>query len=151
MDETGCSGNLSEVKLYIDLPEETKNESQMLSSLMFLVVYECLGLFNENENTTGGMLEIMHANVPSWTSDEEVTHFTDIGHAGDQLTVERAINSLLAVSNEFTATEGLEGMHFEIADWHTELKFLDVSIIVCSVLLNNIILRYVTVFYVLLI
>ncbi|CAB4038965.1 Hypothetical predicted protein [Paramuricea clavata] len=90
---------------------------------------ECLGIIQENENTTEGMLETltsMHSYVPRWTSKENITHFTDIGHVGDQLTVERSVNCLMAVSNGFTATERLEGIYFEIADWHADLKFLDV-------------------------
>lgn len=86
----------------------------------------------ENENTTEGMiasLKIMHNDVPNWTSENDVTHFSEIGHVGDQLTVERAVNSLLSVSNGFTAKERLEGIHLEIADWHTEVKFLDVCIL----------------------
>ena len=70
----------------------------------------------ENENTTEGMLKslkIMHANIPSWTSKE---NFTEIGHVGDQLTVERAVNCLLSVNNGFTADERLDGIHLEIAD-----------------------------------
>ncbi|CAB4039431.1 Hypothetical predicted protein [Paramuricea clavata] len=94
-----------------------------------LVSRECLGIIQENENTTEGMLETlksMHSYVPRWTSKENITHFTDIGHVGDQVTVERSVNCLMAVSNGFTATERLEGIYFEIADWHADLKFLDV-------------------------
>lgn len=55
----------------------------------------------------------MHSYVPRWTSKENITQFTDIGHVGDQLTVERAVNCLMAVSNGFTATERLESINFK--------------------------------------
>lgn len=45
---------------------------------------------------------------------------------GDQLTVERGINSLMEVSNGFTPEEQSEGIHFEIADFHGGMKFLEV-------------------------
>ena len=51
------------------------------------------------------------------------------GVVGDQLTIERAVNCLMSLSNGFSADERLEGLHCEIADWHTELKFLSVSVI----------------------
>ncbi len=51
---------------------------------------------------------------------------------GDQLTVERGVNGLFEVANGFTAEERHEGLHFEIADFHGGMKFLEVSINVIS-------------------
>jgi hypothetical protein len=48
--------------------------------------------------------------------------------AGDQLTVERAVNIISSVSNGYSAEARLEGMHFQLGDWHAAVKFLDVSI-----------------------
>ena len=36
------------------------------------------------------------------------------GFVADQLSVERAVNCLLQLSNEFTSEERLEGIHMEI-------------------------------------
>ena len=47
---------------------------------------------------------------------------------GDQLTVERGVNSLMEVSNGFTPEEGNEGIHFEIADIHGGMKFWKVNV-----------------------
>ena len=74
----------------------------------------------------------MHANVSSWTSKEQDTCYTQVGHVGDQLTIERGANCLMSVSNGFTADERLAGMYLEVADWHTDLKFLDVCLNVLS-------------------
>ena len=74
----------------------------------------------------------MHANVSSWTSKEQDTYYTQVGHVGDQLTIERGANCLMSVSNGFTADERLAGMYLEVADWHTDLKFLDVCLNVLS-------------------
>ena len=46
---------------------------------------------------------------------------------GDQGTVERGINVLLQLSNGFDEKERLDGIHFEIADFHGGMKLLQVS------------------------
>lgn len=61
------------------------------------------------------------------TAEEENKHFSEVGLVGDELTIERGVNCLLSLSNGFTAEERLDGIHLEIADWHTDLKFLDVG------------------------
>ena len=48
------------------------------------------------------------------------------GVVGDQLTVERGINGLMEISNGFTPRERNEGIHFEVADFHGGMKFLEV-------------------------
>ena len=37
------------------------------------------------------------------------------------------VNSLLSISNGFTSKDRLDGIHVEIADWHTDMKFFCVS------------------------
>ena len=61
------------------------------------------------------------------------TYYTQVGHVGDQLAIERGLNSLLSVSNGFTSEERLDGIYLEVADWHTDLKLLDVCLIVLHV------------------
>ena len=53
--------------------------------------------------------------------------FEEQGIVGDQLSVERGINGHMSLSNGFTK-ERLEGLHFEVADWHAGNKFLEVCI-----------------------
>ena len=82
-----------------------------------------------NENSTDGILEILkelHSYVP-FAGDDENRVYADQGVVGDQLTVERAVNGHASLSNGFTAEERLEGLHFEIADWHAGNKFLQVN------------------------
>ena len=45
----------------------------------------------------------------------------------DQLSVERGVNCKFQSANGFTPEERFEGMHFEIADFHTEMKFMQVG------------------------
>ena len=46
---------------------------------------------------------------------------------GDQLTVERAVNVIASVANGHTPEDRLEGMNFQIGDWHAGVKILSVS------------------------
>lgn len=88
-----------------------------------------LGVLYHNENSTDGILEILkelHSYVP-FAGDDENMVYADQGVVGDQLTVERAVNGHASLSNGFTAEEWLEGLHFEIADWHAGNKFLQVA------------------------
>ena len=68
--------------------------------------------------------------IPKVNEGNEIS-FHEAGVVGDQLTVERVVNTQLSVSNGFTADERMEGIHCEIADWHTELKYLSVSMSNC--------------------
>lgn len=47
---------------------------------------------------------------------------------GDQLTVERIVNGIKQVMNGFTPEQRFEGIHAEIADFHTSMKLLQVFI-----------------------
>lgn len=42
--------------------------------------------------------------------------------AGDQFTVERAVNVVASLSNGYTPEDRLEGMNFQIGDWHAAVK-----------------------------
>ena len=82
----------------------------------------------EDENTTTGMLRILnhiHGYLASAGEGEEAI-FKHQGVIGDQLTVERAVNAIAGVENAYTPAERLEGLHIGIADWHTDMKFLEV-------------------------
>ena len=82
----------------------------------------------EDENEADGMQKILdelQQFVPQYNDGDQIMYAAQ-GIVGDQLTVERGVNGLLEVSNGFTAEERHEGLHFEIADFHGGLKFLEV-------------------------
>jgi hypothetical protein len=66
--------------------------------------------------------------VPSYEEDGSIG-YAEQGIVGDQLTVERGVTGLFEVSNGFTAEERHEGLHFEVADFHGGMKFLEVQYI----------------------
>lgn len=85
----------------------------------------------ENENDADGILAVLrdlHKYVPFF-GDEEDRQYGELGVVGDQLTVERAVNGHNFITNGFLPEERLEGLHFEIADWHAGNKFLEVGYI----------------------
>lgn len=47
--------------------------------------------------------------------------------AGDQLSVERAVNIISSVANGYTQEDRLEGLNLQLGDWHAGLKLLSVS------------------------
>ena len=82
----------------------------------------------EDENKADGMqniLDHLQQYVPKFEKDGEI-EFAGQGIVGDQLTVERGTNGLFEVLNGFTAAERHDGIHFEIADFHGGIKFLEV-------------------------
>ena len=84
----------------------------------------------KNENKSEEMLDILkqiRGYSLSLENGEQDLKSKSIPIVGDQLTVERGANIIEAVQNSFTP-EKLEGIHMEIADWHTAITFLNVSI-----------------------
>ena len=82
----------------------------------------------QSENDADGINEILkdiHQYVPCFGEDGSKV-YGDQGVVGDQLTVERAVNAHMSVSNGFTSEERLDGLHFEISDWHAGNRFLEV-------------------------
>ena len=55
---------------------------------------------------------------------EEV--FDRVPMVGDQKTIERGVEAQFSVSNAYSKERRLEGLYFQIADWHHENKFLTV-------------------------
>ena len=83
----------------------------------------------QNENTNEGIdavLKAVHSYVPSIDSDNKKEYPTSQGLVGHQLSVERGANQLLQVANGLTPQERKEGLHLEIADFHAQMKFLQV-------------------------
>ena len=73
------------------------------------------------------VIESLHQHVPFCEVDGD-KQYSSQGIAGDQLTVERGVNSLMEVANGFDAEERKEGLHFEVGDFHAMIKFLQVSL-----------------------
>ena len=63
--------------------------------------------------------------------------YGDQAIVGDQLTVERGVNSHNTLTNGFTPKDRLEGLHFEVADWYGVNKSLAVKTFVYFVLKKN--------------
>ena len=86
-------------------------------------------MIHANENTEDGILEILKdlQQYQAVVGDTpETSYYGRQGITGDQLSVERAINCQFQSSNGFTPAERFDGMHFEISEFHTEMKFLQV-------------------------
>ena len=64
--------------------------------------------------------------VTSQVVTEEQKRFSAQDIVGDQLSVERGVNSLMQIANGMTADDRKDGIHFEIADFHSYMKFLQV-------------------------
>ena len=74
------------------------------------------------------VLETLHEKyVPFSDVPGQERTYSQQGFAADQLSAERGVNCLLQLQNGFTPKEQLEGIHFEIADFHGGMKFLQVS------------------------
>lgn len=69
--------------------------------------------------------------------DEEDKVYAGQGVVADQLSVERGVNCLLQVANGLTAKERMDGIHLEVADFHTKMKFLQV----CSFSITNLLAK----------
>lgn len=83
-------------------------------------------LFHD-ENKAEGIEHVMEEiNKYSPSYGDEKTYFSSQGVAGDQLSIERGINHLLQVANGLTPEERKEGLHMEVADFHAQMKFLQV-------------------------
>ena len=53
---------------------------------------------------------------------KDETYLGTLAVVGNQLSVERAIDSQFQSANGFTPEERLYGMHCEVADFHTEMN-----------------------------
>ena len=71
--------------------------------------------------------------VPEYQENGKV-QYAEQGIVGDQLTVQRGVNALFEVANGFTANERHDGIHFEMADFHGGMKFLEVKYVILQVI-----------------
>ena len=88
-----------------------------------------MGVIYANENTSEGIAEVLKdlQQYQAHCGNNEERKYETQGFAADQLSVERAVNAVMQVSNAFTPEDRFDGMHFEIADFHTSIKFMQVS------------------------
>ena len=61
-----------------------------------------------------------------FTSNNGDKRFVNHLCVGDQLSIERAVNSIHSVSNGYRAEYHLEGFNMQLGDWHTGVKILEV-------------------------
>lgn len=73
------------------------------------------------------VLKRIHSYLPSKGEGGD-QHFVSANVIGDQLTVDRAVNALMAQQNGYTEEERMTGLHIGIADWHADMNFLQVII-----------------------
>jgi len=89
-----------------------------------------LGIMFKDENRGEDMVDILrslHEWVPQASeTGEEI--FDRVPVVGDQKTMERGLEGQFSVSNAYTRGRRLEGLFFQLADWHLENKFLGVRI-----------------------
>ncbi|CAB4028993.1 Hypothetical predicted protein [Paramuricea clavata] len=81
----------------------------------------CLDFLNECASR-----HIKHAYTSEMMKKTENEYPISQGLAGDQLSVERGANQL-QVANGLTPQERNEGLHLEIADFHAQMKFVQVA------------------------
>lgn len=71
----------------------------------------------------------LHGLVPVVEADENEV-FECIPVVGDQKTLERGVEAQFSVRNAYSKARRLEGLFFQLADWHHENKFLSVSLFI---------------------
>ena len=93
-----------------------------------------MSIIFESEVTNEGIVKVLQQcqQYVATVGEEDKIRFAEQGLVGDQLTIERAVNAVKSMANGFTPLDRLEGFHFGIADWHAGVKFLSVSIKICS-------------------
>lgn len=90
-----------------------------------------MGVLFKNENVTEDMIEILkhlQTYLP-FTSVNGEKKFVNQVCAGDQLSMERAVNAIHSVSNGYTPEDRLEGFNLQLGDWHTGVKILEVYLL----------------------
>lgn len=75
------------------------------------------------------ILKQFHSYLPKTSGDGYDSQI----FAGDQLTVERAINVQASVANGYTPEDRLDGINLQLGDWHAAVKLLTVSVILVFV------------------
>ena len=99
--------------------------------LIFYLFFQLpMGVLFKNENVTEEMIDILkkfQSYLPFISANGE-KKFVNQLCVGDQLSVERAVNSIHSVSNGYTPEDRLEGFNMQLGDWHTGVKILEVRL-----------------------
>lgn len=98
----------------------------MIHLLQILDCQVPLGIIFKNENVNDDMLAILRQ-FNSYLPRDVDAEIDPQLFCGDQLTVERSVNVVASVANGYTAEDRLEGMNFQIGDWHAGVKILSVG------------------------
>lgn len=86
-----------------------------------------LGVIFKDENLGEEMIDIirgLHGMVPTVEGPGGQEKFDRVPVVGDQKTMERGVEAQFSVRNAYTKSRRLEGLFFQLADWHHENKFL---------------------------
>ena len=117
--------SLARIKVppFLDIFYPSKN-------LNFHILKVNLGVIFKGENLGEEMIDIirgLHGLVPTVECLGGQEKFDRVPVAGDQKTMEREVEAPFSVRNAYTKSRRLEGLFFQLADWHHENKFLAVS------------------------
>ncbi|KAK3754574.1 hypothetical protein QZH41_017326, partial [Actinostola sp. cb2023] len=99
------------------IPHKYTNEMSQKSSKV------PLGVLFKNENLNDDMLDILKK-FQSYLPRSSDGGYDGQLFAGDQLTVERAINVIASVANGHSPEDRLEGITLQLGDWHAGVKLL---------------------------
>lgn len=97
--------------------------------VFYILIKVPLGILFKNENVTEEMVEILkkfRSYLPFLMENGNKKYVNQLC-AGDQLSVERAVNIIHSVSDGYTPEDRLEGFNIQIGDWHTGVKILEVK------------------------
>ena len=95
-------------------------------------------MLHVDENDNDGIIEIMTSlqKYQSFIGDDRQRIYKDQGVVSDQLSVERGPNAQFDMANGLTPQERFENLHFEIADFHSEMKFMQVYLFIVIIIYN---------------
>ncbi|CAH3027952.1 unnamed protein product, partial [Porites evermanni] len=109
-------------------PEQTKLMHTVSHTGKQLTIVSCTSILVDiYRQLLLNILRTLHNYVP-YGGDGDDWQYGEQGIVGDQLSIEQAVNGHISLANGFTPEDRLEGLHFEVADWHAGNKFLEVSI-----------------------
>ena len=99
-------------------------------NLNFHILKVNLGIIFKDENLGEEMIDIirgLHGLVPTVECLGGQEKIDRLPVSGAQKTMERGVEAQFSVRNAYTKSRRLEGLFFQLADWHHENKFLAVS------------------------
>lgn len=82
----------------------------------------------------------LHELVPTVEVPGGEEAFDRVPVVGDQKTMERGVEAQFSVRNAYTKSRRLEGLFFQLADWHHENKFLSVSQVYVCYLVHSLLI-----------